>query len=62
MRSYVGFNNQCYGVPQFDIANSRFLAAGEEHMIKFWDIGHFDPLTTTDAEGGLPVKRINIFT
>ncbi|XP_020103060.1 topless-related protein 1-like isoform X1 [Ananas comosus] len=52
--SYVGFNNQCDGVPQFDIANSRFLAAGEEHMIKFWDMGHFDPLTTTDAEGGLP--------
>nr|CAD1840130.1 unnamed protein product [Ananas comosus var. bracteatus] len=52
--SYVGFNSQCDGVPQFDIANSRFLAAGEEHMIKFWDMGHFDPLTTTDAEGGLP--------
>ncbi|XP_020102466.1 topless-related protein 4-like [Ananas comosus] len=52
--SYVGFNNQCNGVPQFDVANIGILAAGEEYKIKFWDTDYVNLWTTIDAEGGLP--------
>jgi len=40
---------------QFDTTKSRFLAAGDEFQIKFWDMDNVKILTTTDAEGGLPV-------
>lgn len=60
--SYVGFNNQCNGVPQFDVANIGILAAGEEYKIKFWDTDYVNLWTTIDADGGLPVKSFNIFT
>ncbi|KAF3960707.1 hypothetical protein CMV_014606 [Castanea mollissima] len=35
---------------------SRFLATGDESKIKFWDMDKGNILTTTAAEGGLPVS------
>lgn len=41
---------------QFDTTKNRFLAAGEDNQIKFWDMDNVNVLTSTDAEGGLPVS------
>lgn len=55
-RTYSGFRKRSLGVVQFDTARNRFLAAGDEFMIKFWDMDNINILTTTDADGGLPVS------
>ena len=52
---YHGLGKQSVGVVQFDTTKNRFLAAGDEFVIKFWDMDNNNLLTTTDAEGGLPV-------
>ncbi|XP_038984116.1 protein TPR3-like isoform X2 [Phoenix dactylifera] len=52
-RMYDGLRKQTMGVVQFDTIKNRFLAAGDEHMIKFWDMDNTNLLTTTDADGGL---------
>ena len=41
----------CNSIPQ----KNRFLAAGDEFLVKFWDMDNVNLLMTTDAEGGLPV-------
>lgn len=40
---------------QFDTTKNRFLAAGDEFAIKYWDMDNVNLLTTCDADGGLPV-------
>lgn len=55
-RTYYGFKKRSLGVVQFDTTRNRFLAAGDEFMIKFWDMDNISILTTTDAEGGLPAS------
>ncbi|KAJ6810121.1 protein TPR2-like isoform X1 [Iris pallida] len=61
-RAYSGFRKRSLGVVQFDTTRNRFLAAGDEFMIKFWDMDNSNMLTTVDAEGGLaasPRLRFN---
>jgi len=41
---------------QFDTTRNRFLAAGDEFMIKIWDMDSTGLLTTIDADGGLLVS------
>ncbi|KAJ0078298.1 hypothetical protein Patl1_36947 [Pistacia atlantica] len=53
-RSYIGFRKKSAGVVQFDTTRNRFLAAGEDKQIKFWDMDNTNVLTSTEAEGGLP--------
>ncbi|KAG0486752.1 hypothetical protein HPP92_008847 [Vanilla planifolia] len=55
-RHYLGFRKRCQGVVQFDTTRNRFLAAGEEFSIKFWDMDNTSLLTAIDAEGGLPAS------
>ncbi|XP_068635481.1 protein TOPLESS-RELATED PROTEIN 2-like isoform X1 [Aristolochia californica] len=55
-RTYSGFRKRSLGVVQFDTTRNRFLAAGDEFQIKFWDMDNNSILTTTDAEGGLPAS------
>ncbi|XP_042420802.1 protein TOPLESS-RELATED PROTEIN 2-like isoform X1 [Zingiber officinale] len=55
-RTYSGFRKHSSGVVQFDTTRNRFLAAGDEFMIKFWDMDNSTILTTTDADGGLPAS------
>ena len=55
-RNYSGFRKRSLGVVQFDTTRNRFLAAGDEFQIKFWDMDNTNLLTTIDAEGGLPVS------
>ncbi len=54
-RTYSGFRKRSSGVVQFDTTRNHFLAAGDEFLIKFWDMDNTNLLTTIDAEGGLPV-------
>jgi len=37
---------------------NQVLAAGDEHVIKIWDMNKIELFTTIDAEGGLPVSSI----
>ncbi|KAJ0968054.1 hypothetical protein J5N97_024971 [Dioscorea zingiberensis] len=56
-RTYSGFRKRSLGVVvQFDTTRNRFLAAGDEFMVKFWDMDNTNILTTTDADGGLPAS------
>ncbi|XP_019422811.1 PREDICTED: topless-related protein 3-like [Lupinus angustifolius] len=54
-RTYNGFRKKSTGVVQFDTAQNRFLAAGEDGQIKFWDMDNINLLASTDADGGLQV-------
>ncbi|CAL0308549.1 unnamed protein product [Lupinus luteus] len=61
-RTYNGFRKKSAGVVQFDTAQNRFLAAGEDSQIKFWDMDNINLLASTDADGGLqglPRVRFN---
>ncbi|XP_078443157.1 protein TPR3-like isoform X2 [Wolffia australiana] len=53
-RTYQGFRKRSLGVVQFDTTRNKYLAAGDEYVIKFWDMDNVNMLTTVDAEGGLP--------
>ncbi|CAK9145377.1 unnamed protein product [Ilex paraguariensis] len=55
-RTYIGLGKRSLGVVQFDTTKNRFLAAGDEFMVKYWDMDNLNLLTTTDAEGGLPAS------
>lgn len=57
-RTYSGFRKRSLGVVQFDTTRNRFLAAGDEFQIKFWDMDNTNILTSTDAGGGLPVSGL----
>ncbi|KAK6158334.1 hypothetical protein DH2020_005648 [Rehmannia glutinosa] len=54
-RTYSGFRKRSLGVVQFDTTRNRFLAAGDEFQIKFWDMDNTNMLTYTDGDGGLPL-------
>ncbi|KAK3037662.1 hypothetical protein RJ639_030439, partial [Escallonia herrerae] len=55
-RTYSGFRKRSLGVVQFDTTRNRFLAAGDEFQIKFWDMDNINILTVVDADGGLPAS------
>uniref|UniRef100_A0A1D1YH18 Topless-related protein 1 n=2 Tax=Anthurium amnicola TaxID=1678845 RepID=A0A1D1YH18_9ARAE len=55
-RTYLGFRKRSVGVVQFDTTKNRFLAAGDELLIKFWDMDNVNLLTSADAGGGLPAS------
>ncbi|XP_010539522.1 PREDICTED: protein TOPLESS-like [Tarenaya hassleriana] len=52
-RTYQGFNKRSLGVVQFDTTKNRYLAAGDDFSIKFWDMDSVQLLTAIDADGGL---------
>ncbi|XP_059644428.1 topless-related protein 1-like isoform X2 [Cornus florida] len=60
-RTYQGLCNCSSEVVQFDTCKNQFLAAGDDHLIKFWDIDHEELLTTIDAEGDLPATPFICF-
>lgn len=55
-RTYQGFRKRSLGVVQFDTTRNRFLAAGDDFSIKFWEMDNVQLLTTIDADGGLPAS------
>lgn len=56
-RTYNGFRKRSSGVVQFDTTRNRFLAAGDEFVIKFWDMDSTNLLCQIEADGGLPVSN-----
>lgn len=54
-RTYQGLQKRSPGVVQFDTTRNRFIAAGDEFSVKFWDMDNVNLLTTVDADGGLAV-------
>jgi len=57
-RTFSGFRTNSAGMVQFDSAKSRYLAVGVDNQIKFWDVNIINVLTSTDADGGLPVSIV----
>ncbi|XP_062163072.1 topless-related protein 1-like isoform X2 [Alnus glutinosa] len=55
-RIYQGFYKRSLGVVQFDTTKNRFLAVGDDHSVKFWEMDNVNLLTTIEAEGGLPAS------
>ncbi|KAM7256890.1 hypothetical protein ACFE04_012631 [Oxalis oulophora] len=55
-RTYQGFRKRSLGVVQFDTTKNRFLAAGDDFSIKFWDMDQLQLLTSIDGDGGLPAS------
>ncbi|KAI4379481.1 hypothetical protein MLD38_005772 [Melastoma candidum] len=55
-RTFHGLGKRSGGVVQFDTTKNRFLAAGDEFMVKFWDMDNVNMLSSTDADGGLPAS------
>ncbi|KAJ8753195.1 hypothetical protein K2173_017783 [Erythroxylum novogranatense] len=55
-RTYNGLGKRSVGVVQFDTTKNRFLAVGDEFMVKLWDMDNLNLLTSIDAEGGLPAS------
>lgn len=60
-KTYGGFRKKSSGVAHFDTTQNHFLAVGEENQIKFWDMDSINILTSTDADGGLPVSVYVLF-
>lgn len=58
-RTYQGFRKRSSGVVQFDTTKNRFLAAGDDFSIKFWDMDNVQLLTSIDADGGLSVSSLS---
>ncbi|KAF3569742.1 hypothetical protein F2Q69_00063302, partial [Brassica cretica] len=52
-RTYQGFHKRSLGVVQFDTTKNRYLAAGDDFSIKFWDMDNVQLLTAIDGDGGL---------
>ena len=59
LRTYLGLSKCSSGVVQFGISKNRFLAAGDEHLIKVWDIDNVEYLATIDADGELVVSALS---
>ncbi|KAA8521601.1 hypothetical protein F0562_012274 [Nyssa sinensis] len=55
-RIYQGFQNYYFGVVQFDIMRNQFLAIGNDHSIKVWDMDNVNLLTIINANGDLPAN------
>jgi WD40 repeat protein len=55
-RSYHGLGKRSMGIVQFDTTKNRFLAAGDDFQIKFWDMDNLNIQGATDADGGLPAS------
>ncbi|EEF46923.1 WD-repeat protein, putative [Ricinus communis] len=55
-RTYKGLQKSSLSVVQFDIMKNEYLAAGDEHAIKVWDMNKVELFTIIDADGGLPAN------
>ncbi|KAJ3698217.1 hypothetical protein LUZ61_001922 [Rhynchospora tenuis] len=54
IRCYSGLSSHEDGALQFDMANDRILAVGDDSLVKFWNVDRRVPLASCDAKGGLP--------
>lgn len=54
-RVYDGLSKRSTGVIHFDLSKNKYIAVGDEFMVKFWNMNSPSVLTSTDAKGGLEV-------
>lgn len=54
-RNYLGLGRCSSGVVEFDISSNNYVAAGDSHVIKVWNVNDAQLLTVVDAGGDLPV-------
>nr|XP_016500037.1 PREDICTED: topless-related protein 1-like [Nicotiana tabacum]XP_016500038.1 PREDICTED: topless-related protein 1-like [Nicotiana tabacum]XP_016500039.1 PREDICTED: topless-related protein 1-like [Nicotiana tabacum] len=55
-RNYTGVGKSSLGIIPFDISNNKYLAAGDAHVIKVWNVNDAQMLTVVDAGGDLPAS------
>lgn len=60
-RVYEGLRSPCFATIHFHTAKNRFLAVGNDHRIKFWDMDNVKMLSSTNANGGLLVSSSMAF-
>ncbi|KAI3467994.1 hypothetical protein Pfo_024657 [Paulownia fortunei] len=56
IRNYHGLSKCSSAMVQFDTSTNRFLAAGDEHLIKIWDMDNAEILAVIGADGDLPAR------
>ncbi|KAL1552241.1 hypothetical protein AAHA92_13063 [Salvia divinorum] len=56
VRNYQLLSKHSSTVVQFDTCLDRFLAAGDEHVIKIWDMDNDELLAVINADGGLQAR------
>ncbi|XP_042004368.1 topless-related protein 1-like [Salvia splendens] len=56
VRNYQSLSKRSSTVVQFNTCLDRFLAAGDEHVIKIWDMDSDKLLAVIDADGGLQAR------
>ncbi|KAL8501759.1 hypothetical protein ACS0TY_021034 [Phlomoides rotata] len=56
LRTYSGLSKYSSGMVRFDTAINRYLAAGDDHAVKIWDMDNTEILAVVDADGGLPAS------
>ncbi|KAJ8534956.1 hypothetical protein K7X08_016684 [Anisodus acutangulus] len=55
-RTYLGLGTCSSGVVRFDISSNKYVAAGDFHVIKVWNVNDPQPLTVVNAGGDLPAS------
>ncbi|MCD9639571.1 WD domain protein [Datura stramonium] len=55
-RSYLGLDRCSSGVVQFDISCNKYVAAGDSHVIKVWNVNDAQLLTVVRAGEDLPAS------
>ncbi|KAG6388102.1 hypothetical protein SASPL_153300 [Salvia splendens] len=62
VRNYQLLSKRSSAVVQFNTCLNRFLAAGDEHVIKIWDMDCDELLAVIDADGGLQARPYICFS
>ncbi|GER35319.1 transducin family protein / WD-40 repeat family protein [Striga asiatica] len=56
IRNYCGLSKCSSAMIHFDTSVNQFLAAGDEHLIKIWDMDSAEIRVVIDADGDLPAR------
>ncbi|KAL3650682.1 hypothetical protein CASFOL_007085 [Castilleja foliolosa] len=56
IRNYHGLSKCCSDMVHFDTSKNRFIAVGDEHSIKIWDMDNDQVLAMIDADGDLTAR------
>ncbi|KAK9055103.1 hypothetical protein SSX86_026183 [Deinandra increscens subsp. villosa] len=55
-RTYNGLGKRANRPVQFDTTKNRYIVAGDEWLVKYWNMDNANVLMVIDAEGGLPAS------
>lgn len=54
-QTYIGLGKRANRPVQFDTTKNRYIVAGDEWLVKYWNMDNASMLMAMDADGGLPV-------